>query len=105
MQSMKIEPETNKMLTLSTAHITQKTFDMLVSGKGPITGYPKAYDDENAHGVFVPVMPFANDDDALAEYPDIKLCMRLADKLKCVLIDFDRDCDPAACLPYMYDGA
>lgn len=76
--------EINKMLALSTAHVSQETASLLDEGKGGVVSYMK-----EGHGWFV----YAG---FLGDYapPELRACVEYAVKHDCEWIMFDGDVEP-----------
>jgi len=76
----------SKMLTVSTAHLTQETADKLSDESLPMVSYPNEY----GGFVYVPSNPLEHED-GLPH--DIAAVFKLARRVRCEWIKFDRDAD------------
>lgn len=92
--------ETQHMLVLSTAHISQKTADALTANDetDQIVYYPKiakTQDTTEILGWFIPVPP-----DSITDYPaDLQAIMQFAKRLNCTWVMLDRDANAVSNLP------
>lgn len=92
--------EITKMMTISTAHISEKTRELLStdSDQLELTVYPKG---DVGWFVYVPnVIETFNDSKIQgALLPnDLRDCLKLASEQACSIICFDRDAEPILCL-------
>ena len=83
--------EIEKMITLSTAHLSEQTRQLLNDDETELVIYPK-----NGYGWFIYLDKLIQQPNKLPK--DLQDCIELAQQMNCTILCFDRDADTTSCL-------